>query len=52
MNLDMKKNSNSSMGYIYKSKSNPKYKGVLFGDSTLGKVKQILSENYNIEERI
>ena len=52
MNLEVKKNTNSVMRYFDKFKSSStKNKNVLFGNTTLIQVKQILSEQYNIEEK-
>ena len=50
INLEIKKNTSSMMDYFNKVRSS-KNKNVLFGNTTLIQVKQILSEIYNIEEK-
>ena len=50
INLEIKKNTSSMMDYLNKIRSS-KNKKVLFGNTTLIQVKQILSEIYNIEEK-
>lgn len=50
INLEIKKNTSSMMDYLNKIRSS-KNKNVLFGNTTLIQVKQILSEIYNIEEK-
>ena len=51
INLDLKKNTNSVSFYMNKFKTSTKNKSVLYGNTTLNEIKQILSEKYKIEEK-
>ena len=51
LNLDLKKNTNAAAFYLNKFKSSTKNKCVLYGNTTLNEIKQILAEKYKIEEK-
>ena len=52
MNLEVKKIQGAGSFYLNKLRSNKsKYKNVLYGNTTLNQVKEILAEKYKIEEK-
>ena len=51
LNLEVKKNNNSSFNFNRLKSNSSKNKGVLYGTTKLNQIKQILAEKYNMEEK-
>ena len=52
LNMEIKKKNNSTFNFFNSNKSNSqKNKGILYGNTILSQVRQILSEKYNMEEK-